>query len=103
MSAASPAHLYLAFYIRPLSWLFIWYQLHNCTQVAVHLHIFSFLDAQSLCRLSQTCDYLHSLAGDPLLWTRMLRRDVHTWRVIGHLSHPKVYEDTSSDLSPKQM
>ena len=75
----------------------------NCTQVAVHLHIFSFLDAQSLCRLSQTCDYLHSLAGDPLLWTRMLRRDVHTWRVIGHLSHPKVYEDTSSDLSPKQM
>ena len=73
------------------------------SQVGVHLHIFSFLDAGSLCRLAQTCDYMHNLSSDPLLWTRLLERDIHGWRVIGHLSHPQVYRDAASDLSPKQM
>jgi F-box protein 4 len=71
--------------------------------VGVHLHIFSFLDAGSLCRLAQTCDYMYNLSSDPLLWTRLLERDIHGWRVIGHSSHPQVYKDAASDLSPKQI
>jgi F-box protein 4 len=46
---------------------------------------------------------MHNLTSDPLLWTRLLERDVQCWNVIGHLSHPQVYREASSDLSPKQI
>ena len=72
-------------------------------QVGVHLHIFSFLDARSLCRLAQTCGYMQDLTSDPLPWTHLLERDVGGWSVVGHLSHPQVYQEASSDLNPKQM
>lgn len=71
--------------------------------VGVHLHLFSFLDAKSLCRLAQSCHYMEDLTSDPLLWTRLLERDVGSWDVIGHLSHPQVYCEASSDLTPKQI
>ena len=71
--------------------------------VGVLLHIASFLDARSLCRLGQTCHQLQSVAGDHLVWRRRLRVDSCRWDVLSHLSHPKVYEDASSDLTEQQM
>ena len=70
--------------------------------IGVVLHILSFLDARSLCRLSQTCHQLHSAAGDQLLWKRKLQSDSKGWAVLGHLSHPRVYQDASSDLTEQQ-
>lgn len=72
-------------------------------QLGVHMHLFSYLDVTALCRLAQTCSYLNELASDPLLWRRLLQRDVETWSSIGHLSHPRIYQEACSDLSPKQM
>lgn len=71
--------------------------------VGVHMHILSLLDVASICKLSQTCRYMRGVASDPLLWSRLLERDLHTWNVVGHRSHPQVYRDASSDLSSKQI
>ena len=73
--------------------------------VGVLLHIAAFLDAKSLCRLGQTCQQLQSVAGDHLVWKRRLQEDSCRWHVLSHLSHPKVYEDTSSSdhLTEQQM
>ena len=77
----------------------------NDLPIGVLLHIASFLDAKSLCRLGQTCQQLHSVAGDHLVWRRRLQEDSCHWHVVSHLSHPKLYEDTlSSDhLTEQQM
>ena len=77
----------------------------NDLPIGVLLHVASFLDAKSLCRLGQTCQQLHSVAGDHLVWRRRLQEDSCHWHVLSHLSHPKVYEDTlSSDhLTEQQM
>ena len=71
--------------------------------VGVILHLASFLDAKSLCHLQQTCRHFHSLMGDELLWRRKLLEDSHQWPVLGHLSHPRVYEETSTELSAQEM
>lgn len=71
--------------------------------VGVLVQVLSFLDAHSLCRLGQTCRQLQSVAGDHILWRRRLQTDVRLWHVLGHLSHPKVYHDASSDLTEQEM
>lgn len=71
--------------------------------LGVHLRILSLLDVASICKLSQTCRYMREVASDRLLWNRLLERDLHTWNVVGHRSHPQVYRDASSDLTSKQI
>ena len=71
--------------------------------VGVVLHIATYLDAKALCHLQQTCHQLHSLMSDELLWRRRLWKDSHQWPVVGHLSHPKVYQEASSDMSAQEM
>lgn len=71
--------------------------------IGVLLQIVSYLDAKSLCRFGQTCHQLYNVAGDHLLWRRKLKTDVQHWKVLGHLSHPKVYHDASSDLTEQEM
>ena len=71
--------------------------------VGVLLHVALFLDAKSLCRLQQTCKSLLLVMSDELLWRKKLWMDAGAWPVLGHLSHPKVYEDVESDMSYEQM
>lgn len=72
-------------------------------QVGVLLKIISYVDACSVCRLCMTCSYLNCISSDTLLWRRLLQRDIQTWKVIGHLSHPLIYHQTTSDLPPKML
>ena len=71
--------------------------------VGVLLHVALFLDAKSVCRLQQTCKHLLLVMSDELLWRKKLWMDAGAWPVLGHLSHPKVYEDVESDMSYEQM
>lgn len=71
--------------------------------VGVLLKIMSYLDAPTLCRLSRSSWYLNSIASDRILWRRLLERDIQHWDVIGHLSHPLIYHETTSNLPPKTL
>ena len=65
--------------------------------------ILSYLDAQSLCQLSRTCNHMHRIVGDQLLWKCRLHCDMLSWATLDHLTHPGVYEEVGSDLSYKEM
>ena len=67
------------------------------------MSILSYLDASSLCRLSQTCSHMHRVTTDQLLWRHRLYHDVLTFQTLDHLTHPSVYEEVESDLSYKEM
>ena len=71
--------------------------------VSVLLHIASYLDALSLCRLQRTSRHMYTIMSDELLWRQRLQDDSSHWPVLGHLSHPKVYQEASSDLSAQEM
>lgn len=71
--------------------------------VSVVLHVASYLNAASLCRLQQTSRHMHAIMSDELLWRQKLQADSSQWPVLGHLSHPKVYQEASSDLSAQEM
>ncbi|XP_011404472.1 PREDICTED: F-box only protein 4-like isoform X1 [Amphimedon queenslandica] len=67
--------------------------------VGVVIHIAAYLDVRSLCHLQQTCQRMYTLTSDELLWRRKLWEDSRQWEVVSHLSHPKVYQEVSSDRS----
>lgn len=46
---------------------------------------------------------MENISSDPLLWRRLLLKDTLRWSVIGHLSHPQIYQDACSDLHPKHV
>lgn len=69
----------------------------------VKLHIFSFLDAQDLCRLSLVNREWLSLTSDSVLWNNLLEQDMVTWSVIGHRTNPAMYREVDSDWSDKEM
>lgn len=71
--------------------------------VTLLLHIASFLDVKSLCRLQETNKKFHSLMSDELLWRRKLEDDSRKWAVTSHLSHPRLYEETSTDKTAQEM
>ena len=71
--------------------------------VSVLLHVASYLDVLSLCRLQQTSRRMYTIMTDELLWRQRLQDDSSQWSVLGHLSHPKVYQEASSDLSAQEM
>lgn len=71
--------------------------------IGVLLNISMYLDVKTLCHLQQTCHHLCSLTSDELLWRRKLGEDSRQWEVVSHLSHPKVYQEVSSDLSAQEM
>ena len=67
------------------------------------MHIFSYLDVRSLSRAALVCQQWNNLASDEILWESKLKRDVETWEVVGHLSHPSLYKETMTDLTAKEM
>lgn len=71
--------------------------------VGVVLQIASYLDVRSLCMLQRTSKHFYALTNDELLWRRKLEEDSRQWTVVGHLSHPRVYQDASSDLTAQEM
>lgn len=71
--------------------------------VGVVIHIAAYLDVRSLCHLQQTCQRMYTLTSDELLWRRKLWEDSRQWEVVSHLSHPKVYQEVSSDRSAQAM
>ena len=71
--------------------------------VGVVIHIAAYLDVRSLCHLQQTCRRMYTLTSDELLWRRKLWEDSRQWEVVSHLSHPKVYQEVSSDRSAQEM
>ncbi|XP_066298762.1 F-box only protein 4-like [Branchiostoma lanceolatum] len=50
----------------------------------VKLHILSFLDVKSVCRLATASQDWRILGNDNILWRKMLERDGPSWSAIGH-------------------
>lgn len=73
----------------------------ECLPVDVRLHIFSYLTATDLCRVSHVCRSWYDITEDNLLWQGLLERDVGTWNVIGHNTNPEIYKEVGSDWTNK--
>ena len=72
-------------------------------QYEVLLRILSYLDVRSLGMLSQTCRRMAKVTGDELLWQQRLKWDSHQWQMVGHLSHPEVYQMISKEMTSRNM
>ncbi|KAK7099930.1 hypothetical protein V1264_022959 [Littorina saxatilis] len=75
----------------------------DCLPVDVKLHIFSYLDAQNLCRACSVSRDWSELLWDDLLWRRRLQLDRRTWSQVSHVTNPQVYTDAASELSYKEI
>ncbi|XP_071119258.1 F-box only protein 4-like [Haliotis cracherodii] len=75
----------------------------NRLPVNLKLHIFSFLDAQGLCQASRVCRGWCQLTSDALLWQRRLKADLPKWDVLSHTANPKLYQETESELTDKEV
>lgn len=71
--------------------------------VDVKLHIFSYLSATDLCRVSSVCQSWYQITEDNILWMGLLDRDIASWSVIGHCTNPAMYREVQSDWSNKQI
>jgi hypothetical protein len=71
--------------------------------VDIRLHIFSFLDARSLCRAACVSRGWNQVLWDELLWRRRLEIDRRTWSQVSHTSNIQVYAEAASDLPYKEM
>lgn len=71
--------------------------------VDVRLHIFSFLTAADLCRVSRVCQSWYDITEDNLLWAGLLTRDILHWNMIGHNTNPAMYKEVDSDWSNKEI
>ncbi|NWI17852.1 FBX4 protein, partial [Crypturellus soui] len=58
-------------------------------QVDVQLRILSYLSPRDLCRLGSTGCYWRAAVRDPLLWRRLLRRDLPAWASVDWRSLPE--------------
>ena len=74
-----------------------------CPQVNLQLQVFSYLGAETLCKIAPTSHYWLMLSEDKVLWTNLLRDDTHRWKAIGHLTYPPTYTEANTELTPKQM
>ena len=72
-------------------------------QISIKLQIFSHLDVYALGRVAGVCHQWYSLANDAVLWELKLQRDAEHWQFIDHLSHPSLYKETITDLTPKEL
>ncbi|KAJ8305428.1 hypothetical protein KUTeg_015973 [Tegillarca granosa] len=71
--------------------------------VNVKLHIFSFLEAKDLCKISEVCKDWYINAQDNLLWHGLLMRNVKSWNIIGHMTNPILYQEVESEWSNKDI
>lgn len=71
--------------------------------ISIKLQIFSHLDVYALGRVAGVCHQWYSLANDAVLWELKLQRDAEHWQFIDHLSHPSLYKETITDLTPKEL
>ena len=78
-------------------------QLTIIVQVDVKLHIFSYLDARSLCRACGVSRDWNQLLWDDLLWRQRLAVDRLTWSQVSHVTNPQTYTEAASDLAYKEM
>jgi hypothetical protein len=46
---------------------------------------------------------MNKISGDELLWKQRLSRDSHQWQMVGHLSHPAIYQVIAKGASAKIM
>ena len=89
----SCAHLQVCYFLTfPISFF------QDCLQ----LHIFSFMTALDLCRISSVCRHWHMLSCDDLLWQCRLQADLPHWPVLGHNSNPDAFAECQSDLGSKE-
>eukprot|EP00117_Sycon_ciliatum_P014611 scpid77198/ scgid1078/ F-box only protein 4 len=72
-------------------------------QFLVQLHLFSYLDAHSLCQAAMVSWEWNALASDHLLWKRLLCRDSAKWQEVGHGTHPAIFSEAASDLPSKEI
>ena len=72
-------------------------------QDSLQLHIFSFLDAEDLCRICCVSRHWYLISCDNVLWQRRLQADIGSWNVISCLSNPDALISVSSQLSNKDM
>lgn len=62
------------------------------------LHIFSFLDAISLCKVRRVCQAWNYLSTDEIMWKHKLMTDVRSWKYISS-THGLDVGKGQSDLS----
>lgn len=67
------------------------------------LHIFSFLGAQDLSRISGVCRDWYFVSEYNILWKELMERDAKNWNVIGHQTNPALYQEVQSDWSNKEI
>ncbi|PVD22809.1 hypothetical protein C0Q70_16065 [Pomacea canaliculata] len=75
----------------------------DCLPINVKLHIFSFLDAHSLCLACGVCKSWNQMLWDESLWRHRLEVDKHTWSQVTHCTNPEVYQEASSEWTYKEI
>ncbi|CAH1773448.1 unnamed protein product [Owenia fusiformis] len=70
---------------------------------SVLLHIFSYLDVENLCRMTEVCHRWLNVSSDNILWQQRLESDVKSWSIIGHTTNPTMYKECQSDWSNKEI
>lgn len=43
------------------------------------------------------------LAEDDVLWSKLLRSDIHKWKRISNTTYPPTYLEAHSEFTPKEM
>ncbi|XP_059155269.1 F-box only protein 4-like [Physella acuta] len=71
--------------------------------VDMKLHIFSYLDARSLCLACCVSQEWNLLGSHDLLWKKLLHQDSKHWTQISHTTNPQMYQEVSSDWSQKEI
>lgn len=72
-------------------------------QIDLKLHIFSYLDAKSLCVACCVNQEWSRLTSDELLWQNLLNNDMQKWSQISHVTNPRMYLEINSEWSCKEM
>lgn len=75
----------------------------DCMPVDIKLHIFSYVDARSLCCACSVSRDWNELLSDDILWRRRLAVDRLTWPQISHVTNPQIYTEAASDFSFKEI
>ena len=69
----------------------------------IMLHVFSFLDAISLCKVRRVCRKWRDLSSDEILWKHKLMSDIKTWKQISHSTNiPEAYLEQDDSSHPQE-
>ncbi|BFY99993.1 hypothetical protein BsWGS_03033 [Bradybaena similaris] len=71
--------------------------------IDLKLHIFSYLDARSLCVACCVNQEWSRLTSDELLWQSLLKNDMQKWSQISHVTNPRMYLEINSEWSCKEI